>query len=226
MTDLRKHWSLAIPFTKRSWYRKSLTGQNSIRQHLPECQKGAIEEIYTGLQNQDNFPKDSPSVLCFSSTSQTYDHWQHPTFLQWLLGITYRLLLVIWSVIHFMVFWAPSFTKPFIRVWNSSGTQNPHPASTGQSSGCFNTQESTAFLTIFSCLCQAVWGEAVRKCPFPISSPPGTWCRLIAVGVWYPALSQEGVNYLPCATWPALRLGCWHMARHHSSFCSANLQFY
>lgn len=112
------------------------------------------------------------------------------------------------------------------KVWNNSGTQTPHPPSTGQSSGRFNTQESTALLTIFSCFCQAVWGEAVRKCPFPTSSPPGTWCRLIAVCVWYPALSQEGVNYLPCATWPALCLGCWHMARHHSSFCFANLQFY
>lgn len=99
MTDLRKHWSLAIPFTKRSWNRKSLTGQNSIRQHLPECQKGAIEGIYRGLQNQDNFPKYSPSVLCLPSASQIYDHWQHPTFLQWLLGITDCCLLYYQSFI-------------------------------------------------------------------------------------------------------------------------------
>lgn len=84
---------------KEAEIEKSLTGQNSIRQHLPECQKGAIEGIYRGLQNQDNFPKYSPSVLCLPSASQIYDHWQHPTFLQWLLGITDCCLLYYQSFI-------------------------------------------------------------------------------------------------------------------------------
>lgn len=174
MTDLRKHWSLAIPFTKRSWYRKSLTGRNSIRQHLPECQKGAIEEIYTGLQNQDNFPKDSPSVLCFSSTSQTYDHWQHPTFLQWLLGITYRLLLVIWSVIHFMVFWAPSFTKPFIKESGIAQAPKTHilPAQ-DKAVGVSTPRKAQRFLPYFpACvrLCEVRLSESV---PFLSPLPQG-----------------------------------------------------
>lgn len=148
--------------------------------------------------------------------------WPLTTFYFSAMTVGYYLQIVACYIIsHSFHGLLSSFLHQAIhqKVWNSSGTQKTHPASTGQSSGCFNTQESTVLLTTYSCMCQAVWGEAVKVSISNLLSPQGC-------SVWYPVLSQEGVNYLPCATWPALCLGCWHMARHHSSFCSANLLFY
>lgn len=47
-------------------------------------------------------------------------------------------------------------------MWNYSVPQR-HPASTGQSSGYFNTQESTVLITRFSSWDQTAWGEIIMN---------------------------------------------------------------